>query len=114
MKESRIWKRKSSTWTKNTKTGTKNPEEHMWTGFHNETSESEVKQLLQESITEIRMTIENARIECPAKPITLAFIHFKNDDERNKYVRSANMLRKELRGRNLIKKECGTSNTAFM
>ena len=41
------------------------------------------------------------RIECLAKPITHAFIYFKNDDERNKYVRSANMLRKELRGRKL-------------
>ena len=71
------------------------------TGFHNETSESEVIQLLKESTTEIGMTIENARIECPAKPITHAFIHFKNDDERNKYVRSANMLRKEVRGRKL-------------
>ena len=29
------------------------------------------------------MTTENARIECSAKPITHAFIHFKNDDERN-------------------------------
>ena len=69
------------------------------TGFHSETSESEVEQLLKETITEIGMSIENARIECPAKPITHAFIFFKNDDERNKYVRSANMLRKELSGR---------------
>ena len=65
------------------------------TGFHSETSEPEVIQLLKESITEIGMTIENARIECSAKPITHAFIHFKNDEERNKYVRSANMLKKE-------------------
>ena len=56
-------------------------------------------QLLKESITEIGMTIENARNECTAKPITHAFIHFKNDEERNKVVRSANMLKKELRGR---------------
>ena len=47
------------------------------------------------------MLIENARIECPAKPITHAFIHFKNDDERNKYSRPANMLKKELRERKL-------------
>ena len=47
------------------------------------------------------MTIQNARIECTAKPTTHAVIHFKNDDERNKYVRSANMLKKELRGRKL-------------
>ena len=52
-------------------------------------------------ITEIGMSIENARIECFAKPITHAFIHFKSDDERNKYIRSANMLKKELQGRKL-------------
>ena len=66
----------------------------MITGFHSETSESEVIQLLKETITEIGMTIENARIECSAKPITHAFIHFENDDERNKHIRSANMLKK--------------------
>ena len=69
------------------------------TGFHNETSKPEVIQLLKESITEIGMTMENLRIECPAKPITHAFIHFKNDEERNKFVRSANRLKKEFRGR---------------
>ena len=47
------------------------------------------------------MTIENARIECTAKPITHAFTYFKNDDERIKYVKSANMLRKELRRRKI-------------
>ena len=59
----------------------------MITGFLNETSEPEVVQLLKESITEIGMTMEHVRIECPAKPITHAFIHFKNDEERNKFVR---------------------------
>ena len=73
----------------------------MITGFHSETSESEVIQLLKETITEIGMTIENERIECTAKPITYGFIHFMNDDGRNKYIRSANMLKKELRGRKL-------------
>ena len=66
------------------------------TGFHNETSEPEVIQLLKESIAEIGMTMENVRIECPAKPITHAFIHFKNDEERNKQARSANMLKKRV------------------
>ena len=47
------------------------------------------------------MTTENARIECSSKAITHAFMHFKNDDERNKHIRSANMLRKELCGRKL-------------
>ena len=36
--------------------------------------------------------MKNARIECPAKPITHAFIRFKNDDT---FVRSANMLKTE-------------------
>ena len=66
------------------------------TRFHSEKSEPEVIQLLKESITETGMTIEKARIECPAKPIAHAFIHFRNDDERNTYIRSSNMLRKEL------------------
>ena len=47
------------------------------------------------------MSIEKARIECTAKPITHAFIYFKNDDERNTHVKAANMLRKELRGRKI-------------
>ena len=79
--------------------GDQNQGKAVITGFHSETSESEVIQLLKESETEIGTTIENARIECAATPITHASIHFKNDDERNKYIRSANMLRKELRGR---------------
>ena len=53
------------------------------TGFHSETTESEVTQLLKESINELEMDIGNARIECTAKPITHAFIHFKNDGETN-------------------------------
>ena len=92
VKESRIWKRKSLT---------RNQGKAVVTGFHSETSEPEVIQLLKESMTEIGMTIENARIECTAKPITHAFLHFKNDEERNKYVRSVNMLGKEFRGRKL-------------
>ena len=48
------------------------------------------------------MSTENVKIKCPAKPITCAFIYCKDNDERNKYVRSANMLRKELRGRKIF------------
>ena len=33
------------------------------TGFHGETSESEVEQLLRETITEIERSSENARVE---------------------------------------------------
>ena len=59
--------------------------------------ESEVTQLLKEMINEIGMDFGSARIECPAKPITHAFIHFVNDNERSKFIRSANMLKRELR-----------------
>ena len=47
------------------------------------------------------MSIEKVRIKCPAKPITHAFIHFTDDDEKGKYVRSANMSKKELGGRQI-------------
>ena len=73
----------------------------MITGFHSETTESEVTQLLRNMINEIGMDFGSARIECPAKPITHAFIHFAKDGETNKFIRSANMLKKELRGRKI-------------
>ena len=38
-------------------------------------------------------------IKCPAKPITHAFLQFTDNDERDKFVRSANILKKEMRGR---------------
>ena len=47
------------------------------TGFHSETLESEVMQLLKELINEVGMDFGNARIECAEKPITHAFIHYK-------------------------------------
>ena len=68
----------------------------MITGFHSETTESEVIQLVREMINEIGMDFGSARIECPAKPIGHAFIHFANDGERNKFIRSANMLKREI------------------
>ena len=68
----------------------------MVTGFHSETTECEVTQLLKESIHEVGMDIGNARIECLAVPITHAFIHFRNDEERNTFIRSAKMLKKRI------------------
>ena len=93
----------------------------MITRFHSETTESEVTQLLREMINEIGMDFGSARIECPATPITHAFIHFMNDGERNKFIRSANMLEKELREKitrsmdseeDSTRKEWNMSNTA--
>ena len=95
------------------------------TGFHSETTESEVTPLLREIINEIGMDFGSARIECPAKPITHAFIHFMNNGDRNKFIRSANMLKKELRGRKVkitrsmdaeersTTKECDMSNNCI-
>ena len=82
---------------KNTKARFKKSRERMLTGIR----VRQCMRLQKESFKEIGMTMENARNECPAKPITHAFIHLKNDEERNKFVRSANMLKKELRGRKL-------------
>ena len=71
-------------------------EKTVITGFHSETTESEVMQLLKELMNEAGMDFGNARIECTAKPITHAFIHFKNDGETNKFIRSANTLKKRI------------------
>ena len=67
------------------------------TGFHSETTECEITQLFKEVINEVGMDFGSARNECPAKPITHAFIQFVNDRERNTFIRSAHMLKKELR-----------------
>ena len=47
------------------------------------------------------MDFGNARIECTANTDRHAFIHFINDGERNKFIRSANMLKIELRRRKI-------------
>ena len=57
--------------------------------------------MLKEMMKEIGMDFESVKLVCPAKPITHAFIYFENDNERNKFIRSANMLQRELRGRKI-------------
>ena len=57
--------------------------------------------MLKEMMNEIGMDFGSARLVCPAKPITHAFVYFANDDERNKFIRSANMLKRELRRRKI-------------
>ena len=91
------------------------------TGFHGDSSEQEVEQLLKETITGIGVSTESAL----AKLITQDFTYVKDNDGRNKCVRSANMLRKEKRGRKVKisrsmdagerfhHKRLGTSNVAF-
>ena len=72
------------------------------TGFHEDTEEEVVK-ILRPSIDVIRMKREKSKIKCPAKPITAALLEFENCEERDKYIRSANMLRMELRERKIKK-----------
>ena len=78
-----------------------NQSETVMAGLHKETTESEVADTLKEMIKEIGMDFEKVKLVCPAKPITHAFVYFENDNERNKFIRSANMLKKELRGRKI-------------
>ena len=78
-----------------------NQSETVITGLHSETTESEVTDMLKEMMNEIGMDFGSVKLACPAKPITHAFIYFANDNERNKFIRSANMLKKELRGRKI-------------
>ena len=78
-----------------------NQSETVMTGLHSETTESEVTVMLKEMMKEIKMDFESVKLVCPAKPITHAVIYFENDNERNKFIRSANMLKRELRGRKI-------------
>ena len=78
-----------------------NQSETVMTGLHKETTESEVAVMLKEMMKEIGMDFESVKLVCPAKPITHAFIYFENDNKRNKFIRSANMLQRELRGRKI-------------
>ena len=43
----------------------------------------------------------NSHQNVQPKPITFAFLHFTDNDERDTFVRSANILKKELRGRKI-------------
>ena len=87
-----------------------NQSETVITGLHSETTESEVTDMLKEMMNEIGMDFESVKLACPAKPINHAFIYFANDNERNKFIRSANMSKKELRGRWRLKEDFATKD----
>ena len=74
-----------------------NQGETVMAGLHKETTESEVADTPKEMIKEIGMDYEKVKLVCPAKPITHAFIYFENDNERIKFIRSANMLKKRIK-----------------
>ena len=71
------------------------------TGFHDDTIEQEVQDILKETITTIGMSMDQIQIKCPAKPTTHTFLQFTDNGVREKFVRSANILKKELRGRRI-------------
>ena len=73
----------------------------VMTGFHDDTTQQEEQETLKETITAIGMSTDQILIKCPAKPITHAFLQFTDTDERDKFVRSANIFKKELRGRKI-------------
>ena len=94
VKESRMWKIKCVTWTKirkqNRRTrralGDQNQGKAVITGFHSETSESEVIQFLTGTITEIGMTIENARIARTAHHTDLLNLDENKFDNKKNYL----------------------------
>ena len=71
------------------------------TGFHDDKTSQEVQDTLKVIITTIGTSMEQIQIKCPPKPITHAFLQFKDNDERDNFVRSGNIVRRELRGRKI-------------
>ena len=107
-KDLRIWKDKSWTWTKNTSTEVKttkkkhvdeNQGKTVITGFHSETTESEVTQLLRGTDKRNRNGLRKCK-NCFHRKTDHSCFHSLHERwrERDKFIRSANMLKK-LRGR---------------
>ena len=71
------------------------------TGFKEDSDETEVRILLEKSTDVSGMKKAEIVITCRAKPITHAFQEFKDNDQRDKYGRSANMQKLELNGRKM-------------
>ena len=92
--------RKQMTWKVKTQ-GDQNQRKAVVTGFHDDMTAPEVQDTLKEIIMTIGMSMEQIQIKCPTKPITHAFLQFKDFDERDNFVRSANIQKKELRGRRI-------------
>ena len=61
------------------------------TGFRDDTTANEVETLLISTIVKAGTSKERIQIKCPAKPVTHAFLQFTDSEERDKYIRSANM-----------------------
>ena len=85
----------------NNSQGDQNQRKAVVAGFHDDTTAQEVQDTLKEIITTIGMSTDQIQIKCPAKPIKHAFLQFTDNDERDKFVTTANILKKEVRGRKI-------------
>ena len=65
-------------------------------GFHDDTTEEEVETPVTSTIVDAGMLKDKIQI---AKPITHAFLQFTDSEERDMYIRSTNMQRRESRER---------------
>ena len=94
------------------------------TGFHDDTTERKVEDLLKETVFAIGISMEKIKINVQPSRSHMHSCSLQTDD-RDKYVTSANMLKKELSGRKIRispamdaedifhKKVWVTSNDAF-
>ena len=58
-----------------------NQRRSVMTGFHDDTTEQEVQDILEETIATIGMSTDQIEIQCPAKPVTHAFLQFTKSDK---------------------------------
>ena len=86
------------------------PFEHkaVATGFKVDSDEKEVKAMIEETIRVTGVKEVEYTIDCPAVPITHAFVDFQNTKTRDRYVRSENMQQTQLYGR--VRKYCQVLN----
>ena len=78
------------------------------TGFKEDSEEKNVKAVIEESTRVTGVKEVEYTIDCPAVPITHAFLDFQNTKTRDRYVRSANMQQTQLYGR--VRKYCQVLN----
>ena len=69
------------------------------TGFKEGSEEKDVKAAIEQTIRVTEMKEVEYTIDCPAIPITHAFVEFQNMKIRDRYVRSASMQKTQLRAR---------------
>ena len=79
------------------------------TRFKEENDENEVKAMTEETIRAVKMKDMEYTIDCPAIPITHAFIEFQSDRIRDRYVRAASRRQPQMNGRAMKNYQLWTS-----